>query len=676
MMILFGFWLVIRKMVQIPGLSITTLIGVMLLYIAFLVIGHWTASPEIGEPAHLIGEQGGGTGTIGAWLMSGFRGSMGDPGSVIVLISFILLGLAFTLNTTVFELFSWMAPIAQKIGGLVSAVWQKLMERRKKKLTQSLGPAVAHTQQGELMPLTENEAEAVLQAEEDTDEPSFGLEADIPIEYVLPDINEMLDEQFQEVADESVDEARAKTIEETLASFGAPATVVEINRGPKITQFGVEPDYIQSRSGRTRVRVNKIASLSDDLALALAASRIRIQAPVPGKGYVGIEVPNENFNNVSMKEVILSPAFQRLDSPLRFALGQDVAGNAVATDLEGMPHVLIAGATGSGKSVCVNALISCFLLNNTPDDLRFIMIDPKRVELTGYNGIPHLLAPVVTDVEKVVGVLQWVTREMDGRYQKFSDVGARNITDFNGSIDQHGQKKLPYLVVVIDELADLMMVASVQTEQLIIRMAQLARATGIHLVISTQRPSVDVVTGLIKANIPARIAFMTASGTDSKVILDGPGAEKLLGSGDMLFHPPDAPAPVRLQGVWLSDVEINRIVNYWRQFAGTASKTPVVNKMVPDAPPSNIPLKQQEIWEDMQEEEVEDPLYEEAVALVRRQGRASISMLQRRMRIGYTRSARLIENMEQRGIISPPEGPAHNREILDYGGIGPPADMD
>jgi S-DNA-T family DNA segregation ATPase FtsK/SpoIIIE len=486
-------------------------------------------------------------------------------------------------------------------------------------------------------------------------------------DWVLPKIEDILEVGADLAFDDEYDRQRAQLIEETLTSFGAPAHVVEINRGPTITQYGVEPDFIENRSGRTRVRVSKIASLADDLSLALAAQRIRIQAPVPGKGYVGIEVPNDEISVVALRDVIESAAYRRLRSPLRFALGQDVAGNAVAADLAGMPHLLVAGATGSGKSVCVNAIITCMMLQNTPDTLRFIMVDPKRVELTGYNGIPHLLAPVVTDIERVVGVLQWVTREMDSRYQKFADSGARNIADFNKRAAAEGKARLPFLVLVIDELADMMMVAPDQTERLITRMAQLARATGIHLIISTQRPSVDVVTGLIKANFPARISFAVASGTDSRVIIDQPGAERLLGRGDMLFQAPDAPTPVRLQGVFVSDGEILRAVQYWRAFAGTSAMAPVPTGAPTDAPPSGIPLKQKAIWEEMEEQEEQDPIYPEAVELVRKRKRASISMLQRRLRIGYTRAARMIEQMEEEGIIGPATEGSKPREVLDYG---------
>jgi len=342
-----------------------------------------------------------------------------------------------------------------------------------------------------------------------------------------------------------------------------------------------------------------------------------------------------------------------------------------------MPHMLIAGTTGSGKSVCVNAILTSFLLHNTPDDLRLVLVDPKRVELTSYNGIPHLLAPVIVEVDRVVGALQWMTREMDKRYHTFAKIGARNINDYNTRMEMRNGKKLPYLVIVIDELADLMMIAPDETERTITRLAQLARATGIHMILATQRPSVDVVTGLIKANFPARVAFAVASNTDSRVILDQPGAERRLGRGDMLYQAPEAPSPVRLQGVFVSDPEIQRLVDFWRAQIGGGSPYATAGAPV-DAPlPSGVPLKQQALWEEMkeiQEEEEADPLYSEAVDLVRRQGRCSVSMLQRRMRIGYTRAARLVDVLEEKGIVSEPQGGTGVREVLDYGPAAPPKD--
>jgi S-DNA-T family DNA segregation ATPase FtsK/SpoIIIE len=355
-------------------------------------------------------------------------------------------------------------------------------------------------------------------------------------------------------------------------------------------------------------------------------------------------------------------------------LGRDVAGHPIIANLENMPHVLIAGTTGSGKSVCVNSIITSFLLFNTPDDLRLVLVDPKRVELTGYNGIPHLLGPVVVEMDRVIGALQWMTREMDKRYHMFAQAGSRNIIDYNAKMKVQGQKRLPYLVIIIDELADLMMIAPDETEKTITRLAQLARATGIHMILATQRPSVDVVTGLIKANFPARIAFAVASNTDSRVILDQPGAERLLGRGDMLYQSPDAPAAARLQGVFVSDNEIHKLVEYWHNLAGGGSAYAVAGDTPAESIPTNVPLKQAPLWEEGAKPKDGDPLFEEAVALIRKEGRASVSMLQRRMRIGYTRASRIVDMMEDKKIVGPPEGGTQMRQVLDYGQTIPPKD--
>ena len=356
--------------------------------------------------------------------------------------------------------------------------------------------------------------------------------------------------------------------------------------------------------------------------------------------------------------------FQRNRPPLRFALGRDVAGHPTVADLTAMPHLLIAGTTGSGKSVCVNSILTSFLLHNTPDDLRLILVDPKRVELTGYNGIPHLLAPVVVEMERVIGALQWMTREMDKRYHEFARIGARNIADYNARMVSQGGKKFPFLVVVIDELADLMMIAPDETERTITRLAQLARATGIHLILATQRPSVDVVTGLIKANFPARIAFAVASNTDSRVILDQPGAERLLGRGDMLYQAPDAPAPARLQGVFVSDNETQQLVEFWRAQVGASPYTMPGGAV--DAPiASGVPLKQTPLWEDMSPASDEDPLLQDSINIIRKEGKASVSMLQRKLRIGYTRASRLMDTLEEKGIVAPPEGMSQVRRVMD-----------
>ena len=660
-----GLWLVLRNFERIPLPSAERLAGLSLLFLNLLAFLHLAKLPESYEASRALALQGQGGGYVGALVLEMLRATLGLGGAAVALLAWFLIALALSLDVSVLELFRWLPPVVSRL----EERWQALRTRfSRQKVSPEMNGFTPWQRGADGESRQANQPAGQLAALPPL-APSLGA---APRSWELPNVEDILEAGGEVNVDEEFDKQRARVIEETLASFGAPAKVIETSRGPTITLFGVEPDFIESRGGRMRVRVGKIAALADDLALALSAPTIRIQAPVPGKGYVGIEVPNEEIALVALRDVIESEAFRRLKSPLRFALGQDVAGNAVAADLAGMPHLLVAGATGSGKSVCVNSLITCLLLHNTPDDVRLIMVDPKRVELTNYNGIPHLLAPVVVELERVVSALQWVLREMDQRYHKLAQAGCRNVKEYNAQRVARGEKKLPQLVVFIDELADLMMLAPDETERTITRLAQLARATGIHLVIATQRPSVDVVTGLIKANFPARIAFAVASGVDSRVILDQPGAERLLGRGDMLFQAPDAAAPVRLQGVFVSDNEIQRLVQYWQGFAGVASPGPTAAGGIVDAPPAGIPLKQIPLWEDFAAEEEKDPLLDEAIDLARRQGRASVSMLQRRLRIGYTRAARLVEAMEARGIVGPPDPGTNTRAVLDYGPAGPP----
>ena len=449
---------------------------------------------------------------------------------------------------------------------------------------------------------------------------------------------------------------RVQIIEETLASFGVPAKVVEVRQGPAITQFGVEPGYVEhtGRNGhleKRRVRVSKIATLANDLALSLAASPIRIEAPVPGRSVVGIEVPNTSIALVGLRGVLESDNYRRIRPKLRIALGRDVAGEPMVVDLAAMPHLLIAGATGSGKSVCINAIIACLLYDNAPEDLKLLLIDPKRVELTNFNGIPHLLAPVIVEVEEVVGALRWVTREMDRRYRLFSDAGKRNLNTYNRAMAarKDGQK-LPCIIVIIDELADLMLISPDEVERSVCRIAQLARATGIHLVMATQRPSVDVVTGLIKANFAARISFAVTSLVDSRVILDSPGAEKLLGRGDMLFMAPDSSRLTRLQGCFVSDSELDRLARFWR-------RSMVASPIEPETSP----------WQEdsfLEDEDARDELLEETIELVRKHGKASTSWLQRQLRIGYPRAARLMDDLEEMGVVGPLEKAGRGRQVL------------
>lgn len=426
---------------------------------------------------------------------------------------------------------------------------------------------------------------------------------------------------------------KARLLEQTLESFGVSVKVTQISCGPTVTRYEVQP--------APGVKVSRILSLGDDIALSLAAGGVRIEAPIPGKAAVGIEVPNQEISVVHLREVLEAPEFQQSASKLTVALGKDIAGRPVVADLAKMPHLLIAGATGSGKSVCLNALICSLLFKATPNELKFLMIDPKMVELTGYNGIPHLLAPVVTDPKKAASALRWIANEMDNRYARFAAAGVRDLKRYNRGQRLAGRKPLPYIVVVIDELADLMMVAPAEVEDSICRLAQKARAAGIHLVVATQRPSVDVITGLIKANIPSRIAFAVSSQTDSRTILDVGGAEKLLGRGDMLFLPVGAAKPMRVQGAYVSDREVQGIVNFLRQQTLPDQEEELV---FPEDTPTVGRLPE------------EDELLPEAVRVLLESGQASISLLQRRLRIGYARAARLIDLMEARGIVGGQDG--------------------
>ena len=437
---------------------------------------------------------------------------------------------------------------------------------------------------------------------------------------------------------------RARLIRETLTGFGVPVRIVEINQGPAVTQFCVQPLSVKKGGKVRRVPVKRIVALQNDLALMLAAAPIRIEAPVPGKPYVGIEVPNPEIDIVRLGSILTSPAFQRVRSPLAMALGRDVTGNPVIADLTKLPHLLIAGATGSGKSVAISTMLVTWLMRNTPHDLRLLLIDPKRVELTGFSGVPHLLGPVVTDVEDVLRALTWVTVQMDDRYRLFARARVRNITAYNKWVQRQHKPPLPYMVIVIDELADIMLATKGQAEHMLARLAQMARATGIHLVVATQRPSVDVITGLIKANFPARLAFAVTSQIDSRVILDNPGAETLLGRGDALFQPPDRPNPIRLQGSYIDDEEIERVVAWWKE------REP-------------LPKLARVPWADIQLDEEPD-LMEQAIQLVKKQDRISASFLQRKLGIGFKRAQQLMTELETMGVVGPDEGGGRGRAVL------------
>ncbi len=767
-----GLYLVLWGMEQPPELPAYRLTGAGLLYFAFegfASLALLMLNNEFFDPWTIAQAEKGG-GYLGGLIASVLMTAVGSLGAIFTLTVLAIIGTILVSGVTREDMGRFLQALFQQRPSPASATPRNhpdiaINPRRPKRVPR--GEMVQHR----LIPDATEEAAAAQAAEkaakpkpkpprkgrgsrrkavpEPTDTPTIvtpvflGNNGRPPAaNWKLPIISEILEPGTDLDPSGAVIREQVEIIEHTLESFGAPATVVEINQGPTITQFGVEPSFIQMRSGkRTKVKVGKIAGLADDLTLALHAQSIRIQAPVPGKGYVGIEVPNPAKALVSLRDVMETSAFQKLKkSPLRIGLGQDVAGQPIVADLAAMPHLLIAGATGSGKSICINAIIASLLLLNTPEQLKLVMVDPKRVELTGYNGIPHLAAPVVVEMDRVIGVLQWAMREMDSRYKMFADVGARNITDFNKKTKRNKSiDPLPYIVIIIDELADLMMLSPEETERGITRLAQLARATGIHMVIATQRPSVDVVTGLIKANFPARVAFAVSSSTDSRVILDATGAERLLGQGDMLYQSPDSAAPVRSQGCFVSDGELNKLIGYWqaaRRFnvvsaadsvqpkpvaipakkvdapapaakptseksaaKAKAVEAPVVNMGQPDSqaineeaatvvsgktavskpkpkPKAKRPTppkpekKQQPLWEALQEMETKkepensDKLMPEAIAMVRKLNKASTSLLQRRFRIGYTRAARLIDAMEEMGIIGPPTGTSKARIVF------------
>ena len=450
---------------------------------------------------------------------------------------------------------------------------------------------------------------------------------------------------------------QARVIEETLANFGIPAKVIEIHTGPTVTQFGLEPGFIEHRGNDGQVRprkvsVNRIAALQHDLELALAVASINIATSAPGYSTVTLEVPNQSISVVSLRGIMETDVFKNKEkkSPLMIALGRDVSGALNVADLGAMPHLLIAGATGSGKSVCINAIIACLLFDNSPDELRLIMVDPKRVELVNFNDIPHLLGPVVVNMEQVVSCLRWLTREMDNRFTLFAKEKVRNIDAFNEKMKKANGDTMPYIVTLIDALEVLAPVASEAIENPLTRLVQMARATGIHLVIATQRPSVDVVSGLVKAGLLSRISFAMASGVDSRVVLDAMGAEKLLGKGDMLYMASDSLKAVRLQGCFVSDDELARLVYFWREKAITDMRD-----IVREAP-----------WRNMGsvKEGSDDDLIEQAIEIVRQYDYTSISILQRKLGIGYPRAARLMDQLEERGVIGPDEGGGKSRVVF------------
>ena len=644
-----GVWLLRKGMGHDLSLRRERVTGIALLCILTLALIHLLSAAE--DPLALAG-RGGGGGYLG-WIVSWLAVSAtGRIGALVVIMTLLIVTLILLLGMSLTEMIPVLRQGWQRLLALYDARFRPMTIRRN---------GVAEQRGAPLSSPSSPPAPSTIQP---THQPEPLLPPVIiggQQEWRLPPVDEILEESTEQEISQAEIRARARLIEETLTSLGVPVRVVEVNQGPVITQFGLEPGFVDGRGGRrTKVKVRKIQALADDLALALAAAPVRIEAPVPGRSIVGIEVPNAEISLVSLRSVMETKTFQKISSKLKLALGQDVSGQPVVADLATMPHLLIAGATGSGKSVCINSIITCLLCNNTPDDLKLIMVDPKRVELTNFNGIPHLMAPVVVDLERVVGTLRWVVREMDQRYRRFASVGARNIEDYNRRMAAKGDEHIPCIVVIIDELADLMMLAPGEVERAVCRIAQMSRATGIHLVIATQRPSVDVVTGLIKANFPARISFAVTSQVDSRVILDMGGAERLLGRGDMLYMASDKASPMRLQGCFVSDRELGRLVRYWK-----GARTAEVPDLETARPEDFV---QRPLWEEMRQKAAqahpEDDLLERAIEVIRQADRASISLLQRKLRIGYSRAARLIDLLEEKGYVGPPQGGSRAREVL------------
>ena len=676
-----GLWLVLRHFGdKIPTLDPEQIVGVILGFFVALTTMHLVVVliwPQV--DLYALARRGVGGGVTGAFLVEIGTDWLGSAGLIITL----LIGWIITIT--------FIASVSPSEAVRMSIQWR---EQRKTRLEESKAISRKQTSdellesrhsRGPDVPGTADETESLAAQRVPPKINVAGRagngngELQIPPMQVgtqkwrLPSVAEMLEEGSEQYYSEDLIRLQVRIIEATLESFGAPVSVSEINQGPVVTQFGMEPLFTESRGRKTKVKVSKIANLADDLALALSARSIRIQAPIPGKGLVGIEVPNEEPAIVSLRDVMDSDSFGRLKGRMRLGLGQNVSGQAVAADLRGMPHLLIAGATGAGKSVCVNSVISALLLQNTPDTLRLILVDPKRVELTQYNGIPHLLSPVIVDVDRVVPTLRWVMREMDSRYRRFASVGARNIDGFNRRVkNSQEETQIPYIAVLIDELADIMMQAPDEAERVICRLAQMARATGIHVIIATQRPSVDVVTGLIKANFPARIAFAVASAVDSRVILDTPGAERLLGRGDMLFVPPDVSRPLRLQGAWVSDTEINRLITFW-QTAAEPDQVQNMEALSTEGLSVSEVASQPQLFPTFEEPtsstyNFDDELLPAAVEIFLAENRCSTSLLQRRLRIGYTRAARLMDNLTDLGIVAQEmQGQSHkvNRAVAE-----------
>lgn len=593
-------------------------------------------------------------GDVGISLWQLVEAAIAAEGAVLVFLGMIIVGLTIVFNTSLDRCMNFLLTGAQTLLALIAS-WGKTLVKKSKEPSFATDKARFAGKDEEERPLLKApmipppvpaKAAALAHLKDELKiSSSLAQPQDMKL-WEYPPLSLLLEGPSERV-DRGDVKRNAAIIEKTLDSFGISARVAEVNPGPAVTQYALEIAL--------GTKVSRITALASDLALALAAptGQVRIEAPIPGRNLVGIEIPNRGLEFVTLKRMLASETIQKAKGKLAVALGLDVSGNPLITDIAKMPHVLVAGTTGSGKSVLLNAWICSLLFRTTPAEVRIIMIDPKRVEMIGYNGIPHLLTPVIVEPDKILSALRWALAEMESRYRQFAEVGVKNIEGFN---ELSGFQAMSFIVILIDELADLMAYAPVEVEDSITRLAQMARATGIHLVVSTQRPSVDVITGLIKANIPARIAFNVSSMVDSRVIIDMPGAEKLLGRGDMLYIPPDQAKPVRIQGTYVSEKEVEKVVDFFKSKAIAVHYTEEVVSQ---------PLG---VWRGGGKGTAtgvsgRDPLFEEAIRLVCQHDRASASLLQRRLSLGYARAARILDQLEEAGIIGPAEG-SKPRDVL------------
>lgn len=611
-------------------IRLSTVIGYLLFYLSFGGLIHIIMA---GDTPLALARSGGGGGLIGYLGMTMFTQVVGSVGAFIVLVALFLLSLSMAFNTSLMNMWSALlrgdedsdgGRININEGGSRVSVFTTVKRglggfgfRRRKEAMQTKAPVMEVKPIGALKSATD------------------GSWTPPPIDLL---------ETSDSKANPGNIQKNAEIIAKTLKEFGIEVAMQDVNVGPTVSQYTFKPTE--------GVKLSNITARSNDLALSLAAKSLRMEAPIPGQSAVGVEIPNKQTAKVTLREILESEEYRSGKGKLNIPLGRDVAGKPIIIDLEGMPHLLIAGATGSGKSVAINAIIVSYIMNNSPQDLKFILVDPKRVELTGYNGIPHLLSPVITDTEKTVSALKWAVAEMEGRYHDFAELGHRNLASYNQKPGPKGH--LSHIVIIIDELADLMATASNDVEGSIVRLAQMARAVGIHLIVATQRPSVDVITGLIKANIPCRIAFTVASQVDSRTIIDLAGAEKLLGMGDMLYLGGDITKPKRIQGCFVGDKEISGICDFLKK----DSFVKYVDEVT-----TYHPAGHGGVGGVGGDGPVDDDLYREAVSVVTQAGKASSSMLMRRLRVGYARSARLLDMLEQEGVIGPPDG-SKPREVF------------